>query len=227
MARRIFLLPILAGVAALAVATRLPQVAEVAGDILTGPARAVAAETEAAPPAAGTAVPAPVVGAPAAPLVTPPAPAATFDPNTLTPGEVDVLQNLARRRAEIEARARELDGREALIAAAEARVDQKLAELKAIEARISAADTVAAQEDDAQMARVVKVYETMKPAEAAVIFNTLDFSVLIQVASRMKEAKIAPVLAAMDPQVAKALTVALATRRPPATPAAAAPGTAG
>ncbi|RJF87114.1 hypothetical protein D3874_08815 [Oleomonas cavernae] len=146
----------------------------------------------------------------------------------MTAGEVDVLQNLGRRRAEIEARARELDGREALIAAAEARVDQKLAELKALEAKIATADAAATQAEDAQLARLVKVYETMKPAEAAGIFNTLDFAVLLQVASRMKEAKIAPVLAAMDPQAAKALTVALATRKVPVPPApAAAAGTAG
>ncbi|MCW0182873.1 MAG: hypothetical protein OJI70_13955 [Zavarzinia sp.] len=104
------------------------------------------------------------------------------------------------------------------MAAAEARVDRKLADIKAIEEKISAARSAQSAEQDQQMARLVKVYETMKPGDAAIIFNTLDFAVLIEVASRMKEAKIAPVLAAMDPEAAKALTVALATRRtsPPA-----------
>lgn len=223
MARRFYLLPVLAGVAALALAVRLPQTMTFLGQIMPGPAQAVAAETPAAPaPAPAAPAPAHAEAPPAAPAA--PAQGNSFDPNALTAGEIDVLQNLNRRRAEIEARARELDGREALIAAAEARVDQKLAELKAIEARIATAEAAATQAEDAQLARLVKVYEAMKPAEAAAIFNTLDFPVLLQVASRMKEAKIAPVLAAMDPQAAKALTVALATRKIPA-PAAPAPAT--
>jgi flagellar motility protein MotE (MotC chaperone) len=222
MARRFYLLPVLAGVAVLTIAVRLPQTLSTVGDFLPGTAQAIAAEPAAAPPAE-----APPAHPPAAAAAPPAAPAPGFDPNTLTAGEVDVLQNLGRRRAEIEARARELDGREALIAAAEARVDQKLAELKAIEARIATADAAATQAEDAQLARLVKVYETMKPAEAAGIFNTLDFPVLLQVASRMKETKIAPVLAAMDPQAAKALTVALATRKIPVPPVPAAAGNAG
>ncbi|PWR19800.1 hypothetical protein DKG75_15180 [Zavarzinia compransoris] len=99
------------------------------------------------------------------------------------------------------------------MAAAEARIDKKLAEIKEAEARLAAATASRSAEDEAQIARLVKVYETMKPADAANIFNTLDFPVLIEVAGRMKEAKIAPVLAAMDPEAAKALTVALARRR--------------
>lgn len=220
--RRVALLPIVAGVAAATLALRLPNLAEAVGKVLPAAGNsALAAETPAAAP-----TPAPGAAAPpAAPVeaAAPATPAPAFDPDKLTPGEVDVLQNLSRRREEIEARARELDSREALVAAAEARVDKKLAEIKAIEDKITAAQAAQSAEQDQQMARLVKVYETMKPGDAAIIFNTLDFAVLIEVASRMKEAKIAPVLAAMDPEAAKALTVALATRR--ASPPADAPAT--
>ncbi|PWR22950.1 MotE family protein [Zavarzinia aquatilis] len=222
--RRVALLPVVAGVAAATLALRLPNLAEAVGHVLPAAGNsALAAETPAPAPAP---VPTPAAVAPApAPLeaAAPAAPAPAFDPDKLTPGEVDVLQNLSRRREEIEARARELDSREALVAAAEARVDKKLTEIKAIEEKIAAAQAAQTAEQDQQMARLVKVYETMKPGDAAIIFNTLDFAVLIEVASRMKEAKIAPVLAAMDPEAAKALTVALATRR--AGPSANAPAT--
>lgn len=227
--RRVTLLPIVAVVATATLALRLPDLATAMATALPiGGNVALASET-AAPVAANPAPANPVSANPApanpAPPSAPaeaaaPAPLATpaFDPDKLTPGEIDVLQNLSRRRQEIEARARELDSREALVAAAEARVDKKLADIKAIEEKISAARSAQSAEQDQQMARLVKVYETMKPGDAAIIFNTLDFAVLIEVASRMKEAKIAPVLAAMDPEAAKALTVALATRRadPPA-----------
>lgn len=216
--RRVTLLPLVAGVAAATLALRLPDLAQaVVMALPIGGNVAQAAETAApsapAPVAPAPANPAPAEAAAPATSVTP-----AFDPDKLTPGEIDVLQNLSRRRQEIEERARELDSREALVAAAEARVDKKLADIKAIEEKISAAQSAQSAEQDQQMARLVKVYETMKPGDAAIIFNTLDFAVLIEVASRMKEAKIAPVLAAMDPEAAKALTVALATRRagPPA-----------
>jgi flagellar motility protein MotE (MotC chaperone) len=62
---------------------------------------------------------------------------------------------------------------------------------------------------------LVKTYETMKPKDAARIFDTLEMEVLIEVAQRMKEAKLAPVLAAMDPAKAQSVTVELAARRAP------------
>lgn len=216
--RRLALLPVVAAVALATLALRLPEMAVAVSRYLPEANTAKASETAtpAAPPAA----------APATAPASAPAPAAAFDPDKLTPSEIDVLQNLARRRAELDARVRELDSREALLAATEARIDRKLAEIKEAEARIAAANASQTAEEDAQISRLVKVYESMKPTDAANIFNSLDFPVLIEVASRMKELKIAPVLAAMDPQAAKALTVALARRRG-AEPAAPAPGNGG
>ncbi len=46
--------------------------------------------------------------------------------------------------------------------------------------------------DDANWAGLVKVYETMKPRDAAAIFNDMDLPVLLQVLDRMKEAKSRP-----------------------------------
>ena len=58
------------------------------------------------------------------------------DPFDYTDEEVDVLQQLAKRREELDLRARQLDEREALIQAAEQRMDQKMAELKALQATV-------------------------------------------------------------------------------------------
>ena len=64
----------------------------------------------------------------------------------------------------------------------------------------------------------------MKPRDAAVIFNDLDLPVLLPVLDRMKEAKAAPVLAAMHPERARQVTSELAQLRTravtPAGPAA-------
>ena len=120
-----------------------------------------------------------------------------------------------------------------MIAAAEQRVDAKIAQLKQLQAQIT---QLLGQRDEAQKAQVtalVKTYSTMKPKDAARIFNDLPDDVLVPVAREMKSDQLALVLASMNAENAKSLTVKLANRlilpqatdaAPPASaPAAAAP----
>lgn len=133
------------------------------------------------------------------------------DITLLSKGELELLQDLSRRRDELNTRQNGLDMRERLIEVTERRVERKLAEIKEIEANIT---VMLKQYDDAQEARLkslVKVYESMKPKDAARIFNTLDLAVLIPVAERMKETKIAQILSKMAAGSAIALTTELAT----------------
>lgn len=129
----------------------------------------------------------------------------------MSPAEIAVLGSLAARREEIDQKAKEFAQREQLLAAAEKRVEERIKELKAIEARINSqiAATDAANEE--RLKGVVQMYETMKPKEAARIFERLDMGVLIDVAKRMSPRKMAAVLAVMDPVAAQDLTVELAT----------------
>ena len=53
----------------------------------------------------------------------------------------------------------------------------------------------------------------MKPKDAARIFTELDMEILLDVAERMREVKMAPILAAMAAVRAKQVTVRLALRR--------------
>ncbi len=126
--------------------------------------------------------------------------------------EVDVLTSLAQRRAELDARAQALDMRANLIAAAEQRVDTKIADLKALQNQIQAllGQRDAAQEK--QVASLVKVYSSMKPKDAARIFNTLDQPVLLAVAGAMKPDALALIMAQMEPKQAQDLTVKLADK---------------
>lgn len=127
--------------------------------------------------------------------------------------EIDVLQSLAKRREALEQREKELDAREALMAATEKRIDSRIGELKAMEQKLTKLVKSRSDEDERRLGSLVKVYEAMKPGDAARIFQELDMPVLLDVVERMKEAKIAPVLAQMAPPKAKALTMELAQRR--------------
>lgn len=139
--------------------------------------------------------------------------AAAIDPATLTASEVAVLQALAGRRQRLDALRRDLDVREGVLKATENQIDEKIARLKKIEVRIS--EFVEGQEEhrEEQLKSLVKVYESMKPKHAARILDRLDIEVLLEVTGRMREVKMAAILARMTPARAEELTLRLVKRR--------------
>lgn len=126
--------------------------------------------------------------------------------------EGDLYKQLAGRRDQLDKRAQELDTREALIRVTETRVDQKMQELETLRAQIQTLLGQAGAAQQAQLENLVKIYEIMKPKEAAKIFETLEMPVLLGVVQRMKPARTAAVMAEMDPQKAKDVTTALTKR---------------
>ena len=132
------------------------------------------------------------------------------DPLLLSPSEISILQQLSERRATLDQQTAELAQREALLKATEKRLDDKIAKLADMQKSIAAADQKHNQEEDARTQSLVKIYETMKPKDAAQILEQLDMPVALTLIGHMKESKTAPVLSAMTPAKAKAITTALA-----------------
>jgi flagellar motility protein MotE (MotC chaperone) len=172
-------------------------------------------------PAGGPPPPAPAPVA--APAAGPAAATARAEPGNIpeyTDAELAVLQGLSSRREQIERRGTELEQREALLKAAEQRIEAKVQELKQLQSKM---ETLIRRYDDEEEARkksLVKIFETMKPVEAARIFEQMDMPVLLDLIERMKERNAAPVLAQMHPARAKQVTGELAKRRQPAAGAA-------
>ena len=132
-------------------------------------------------------------------------------------------------KGKLDEREKSLERREALLKAAEQRLTDKINELKLLQTSIdkpaAAAKPVDAkptdQDREEQLRRLVRVYEDMRPKEAARIFEAMEQGLLLDVAGRMKTFKLAPVMAAMEPKKATQLTAELAKRKPaprPATP---------
>src|SRR5690606_19343846 len=153
--------------------------------------------------------PAPEAEAPTEPVAASKAPV-ELEVETFSKSEVAVLESLSARREELDRRSKLLDTREQLLNAAEKRVEERIAELKDIEARINARIGVQDEQNENRLAGVVSMYETMKPKDAARIFERLDMGVLLEVAKRMEPRKLSAVLAQMDPVSAQDLTVELA-----------------
>jgi flagellar motility protein MotE (MotC chaperone) len=149
------------------------------------------------------------------PQAGPDAKPAIKDPLLLSPAEIEVLQELSVRRAQLDRRAGEIDQQQVVLQAAEKRIDEKIAKLETIQKSVQAVVDKQNAADDARTQSLVKIYETMKPADAAQILSQLDMPILLQMLSRMKEAKTAPILAAMDPTKAEAITTAMAKRQNP------------
>lgn len=177
------------------------------------PARASTPSHSPAPPAKESPPPRPVRSEPAKPA--PPAPE-----SAVTDAERAALGELRARRSQLEARAGSLDEREALLAAAERRLTQRVTELSVLQAKLEQLEHGRREREDANWRGLVKTYEAMRPRDAAAIFNDLEGNVLMEVLDRMKEAKAAPILAAMAPERARAATAQLAQWR---TKASAAP----
>lgn len=127
--------------------------------------------------------------------------------------EVDLLENLSTRRAELDAREKDLELKEKVLDATQKRIDDKLAEMKTLDAQLSKVVAQYNEKQTAQIASLVKIYEAMKPVQAAAIFNELDLPILLEVIDKMSERKVAPVLALMDPRKARDVTQELAAMR--------------
>lgn len=126
--------------------------------------------------------------------------------------EMTLLEDLRRRREELDERERQAALREQLLASTEQRIDSKIADLRKIEEHVEKLVAQHEQQQDARIANIVKVYETMKPKDAAPVFQRLALDIQTEVATRMKEAKMAALMAEMTPESAEILTTHLATR---------------
>ncbi len=198
--------------------------------IATGDALSDAlAAAPAAPAQAAPAQPAPAAPQPAAPQTAgqslassgspAPASAQTSCPGPslaeqagLSAAEIQVLTSLGDRRKALETRARDIDTREQLLAAAEKRVNERIAELKALDGKVQAAVARLDTARSADLVALSNMYQRMKPKDAARVFETLDAAILLDIASGMKEPALASILGAMAPVEAKKLTEMLARR---------------
>jgi flagellar motility protein MotE (MotC chaperone) len=166
-----------------------------------------------APPAAGpTSRPPPP--ALATPLASPPPIQAAPEAQA----ERVLLENLRARRLELDRQAEELAQRELLLGAAERRMAERVNELRSLQSGLEGEVRVRDEREEARIRQLVRVYEAMRPRDAAAILDDLEMPILLQVIERMREAKASPVLAAMRPERARAATAELSRLRGRPTP---------
>ncbi len=149
---------------------------------------------------------------PAEPEVTATSPKALQNMGELSASEIALLQDLSARRQELDAREAGFETRERLLAEAERRIDEKIVRLAQLEKEILALVEVQETADNEKLDSLARVYERMRPRDAARLIESLDISLQLEVVTRMREIKMAAILSAMDPAAARKLTNRLASR---------------
>lgn len=127
--------------------------------------------------------------------------------------EIEVLQNLSERRKELDAKEESLQRKEAILKATEQQIEQKIAEMGSLRDELKTLLKEQSDEEQKRIRSLVRIYEGMKPKDAARILNTLETDILIAVMERMSERKSAPILAEMDSDRARQVTTLLAERK--------------
>lgn len=124
--------------------------------------------------------------------------------------EIEVLKSLSKRREALELREKEIVKQEALLKAAEEEVDRKVTELVKIKEELQELLEDQSKIQKERVQSLVKIYSGMKPKQASRIFDTLNMDILLAVIGKMSERKVSPILANMDPEKARKVTVMLA-----------------
>lgn len=127
--------------------------------------------------------------------------------------ELDILTNLSKRREALEVREKELEIKESALLASESRINDKIIEMKNLKEEVDKVLALYNEKQEAEIRGLVKIYEAMKPLDAAAIFNEMEMPILLEVIDKMSERKVAPVLAGMNPKRARDVTQELAEMR--------------
>lgn len=122
------------------------------------------------------------------------------------------LNDAKRKEAE---RRRALDLREQALKAARLRMERQAAEAKTAAAAPAASATAGAEAgapsaEEKRYSDLARIFQAMKPAKAAPVFEKLSADVQFQVAQRMRDRNAALMMQAMSPEAAATLGMALA-----------------
>lgn len=127
--------------------------------------------------------------------------------------ELSILENLSERRTQLEQREKELALKETVLAATEDRINDKIRDMKQLKVDVDKVLLLYNDKQEGEIKGLVKIYEAMKPVDAAAIFNELEMPILLEVIDKMSERKVAPILAGMNPKRARDVTQELAEMR--------------
>jgi flagellar motility protein MotE (MotC chaperone) len=124
----------------------------------------------------------------------------------------ELLASLKTRTERLTAREAALADNEAALELARTAIDEKLAALGAAEEKLAATIAMADGAAEKDIARLVEVYENMKPKDAAQLFGEMDPEFAAGFLGRMRPDAAALVMAGLEPKTAYAISAVIAGR---------------
>jgi flagellar motility protein MotE (MotC chaperone) len=138
--------------------------------------------------------------------------AATASDCTTDDDLYEMLKSFQARETQIISREAEIEKREQALKIADRQLDNKLVQLEAAEEDLRRTLTMADTAAESDIDRLTKVYESMKPKQAAALFEEMDAEFAAGFLGRMRPEAAAGILAGLSPQAAHMFSVVLASR---------------
>ena len=127
--------------------------------------------------------------------------------SSLSPEMFQMMEMIEKKNRELKKREEEIQLKEQTIKALEQQVKTDLEKIELAMKKSQEQFGMREGLIEKNVASLVKVYSTMKPAEAAAILATMEEDIAVQIVSRMKSKTAGQVLGKMDGKVAKSINM--------------------
>lgn len=131
--------------------------------------------------------------------------------NACNQTEIQLIENLKSRKQILNEWIQNAEQRELTLKNLEQKIQEKIQLLKGLEVKIEKSLDLYSDQKSKDIKNLVKVYENMKPQEAARIFNDLELADLMIILHSMKTNKVSSILANMNPNKARIITQEIIT----------------
>ncbi|MFK8138988.1 MAG: MotE family protein [Bdellovibrionales bacterium] len=120
--------------------------------------------------------------------------------------EITLFSKLEERKTQLDQREAELKALEEELNAKRTQIDKKLGDLKKIRQGISDKLEDAVEADEEKINKLVSVYSSMKPQQAAKVFEKIDEDLAVRVLGKMKKKSAASILNLLETDKAQRLS---------------------
>jgi flagellar motility protein MotE (MotC chaperone) len=142
----------------------------------------------------------------------PPPIAAIRDPQAPGACLVDsaAIEDIRKRREELDARAKELAARETELAAKERALGEELRKLEVVRDEIGRAEGTQKAQNEEKIAKLVETFQSMSPKAAAGVLASVDEGLAVAAMERIETPRLAKIMNVMEPGRVSRLTELLA-----------------
>ncbi|MCX7978121.1 MAG: hypothetical protein N2578_03880 [Bdellovibrionaceae bacterium] len=119
---------------------------------------------------------------------------------------IDHLARLAARKKELDAREEELKRVEEELNRQKEELDKRMRELASIRSDVSNMLQERVKKDDERIDTLVQMYSSMKPSNAAKVFESMDEDLVVEILGRMKKKNAAEIMNLLKPEKAQVIS---------------------